>query len=113
MAHTVFSKSDSLIDLRKKRVTDLKSNRRTIIPEPREESVNNIPVEIALSNMKSKIEKFASSGIEKNCDKNGFPKKSNLSPLEADGLKQIRKRVEAEDIYLTKSDKTDWNICSK
>ena len=107
MAHTVFSKSDSLIDLRKKRVTDLKSNRRTIIPEPREESVNNIPVEIALSNMKSKIEKFASSGIEKKS------KRSNLSPLEADGLKQIRKRVEAEDIYLTKSDKTDWNICSK
>ena len=44
----------------------------------------------------------------KNCNKNGFPKKSNLSPLETDGLNQLKKRIanENDDIYLTKSDKT-------
>ena len=58
LAHEVYSEEDSLIDLRKKRVTDLKSNRRTIIPDPREETINNISVEVALSNIKSKIEKL-------------------------------------------------------
>ena len=105
-AHQVFNEEDSLIDLSVKRVTDLKSNRRTIIPEPREESINNIPVEVALANMKTKIETFAHEGMKKNCDKNGFPIKTNLSSIETEGLKQLRKRVEVNDIYITKSDKT-------
>ena len=43
-----FNEEVSLIDLSIERVTDLKTNRRIIIPDPREDNVDNILLEVAL-----------------------------------------------------------------
>ena len=51
---TVYDEEAGILDFQKKRVTDLKSNRRLIIPEPSENIVNNTPIEVGFANIKTR-----------------------------------------------------------
>ena len=56
---TVYDEETATLSFNKKRVTDMKTCRRIHIPEPREESINGTPVEVALANINSRGENFA------------------------------------------------------
>ena len=103
---TVFDEETSTLSFGRKRVTDMKTCRRVVIPEPREESINGTPVEVALANINSRGENFARQYIKKNCDKNGFHRNQNLSQEEADGIKSLKQKLKDNQIYITNSDKT-------
>ena len=97
------SMSMCILDFQKKRVTDLKSNRRLIIPEPSENIVNNTPIEVGFANIKTRVDNFVTVNMETKCDQKGYPRKSNLSANEMEGLKSLKHR---EDVFVTTSDKT-------
>ncbi len=101
--HTVYDEENGVLDFRKKRVTDLETNRRIIIPEPSENIVNNTPIEVGMANMKTRIDNFVQTTIKQKCNPKGYPRKSNLSSTEAEGLKSLRER---DDIFMTMTDKT-------
>ena len=77
-----------------------------MIPEPREESINGTPVEVALANINSRGENFARQYIKNNCDKNGFHRNQNLSQEEANGIKSLKQKLKNNEVYITNSDKT-------
>ena len=87
-------------------MTDMKTCRRVVIPEPREESINGTPVEVALANINSRGENFARQYIKNNCDKNGFHRNQNLSQEEANGIKSLKQKLKNNEVYITNSDKT-------
>ena len=49
------------------------------------------------------MDHFVKVNMENKCDQKGFPRKSNLSANEMEGLKILKSR---EDIFVTTSDKT-------
>ena len=100
---TVYEEENGVLDFRKKRVTDLKTNRRIIIPEPSENIINNTPIEVGMANMKTRIDNFVQTNMKQKCDPRGYPRTSNLSSTEAEGLKSLRDR---DDVFVTATDKT-------
>ena len=72
-------------------------------PEPREESVNGTPVEVALANINSRGENFTRQYIQNNCDKNGFPKTQGSTEEQTlkEGLKSLRKKVKDDELFIT------------
>ena len=101
--HTVYDEENGVLDFRKKRVTDLKTNRRIIIPDPSENIVNNTPIEVGFANIKTRIDNFVKVNMKTKFDQRGFPRKTNLNADEMKGLKSLQRR---EDVFVTASDKT-------
>ena len=81
----IFDTLQGSINFQKRYVTDLPTCRRLVPPKP-------LPTEqaIILENMKNRISE-ATKNYLKNCDKKGIPLVKNISKLEEEGLKEIKK----------------------
>ena len=95
-----YDPSTNNLDLRKKRVTDLKENTKVHLPKPlptHQEAITAVRREKWLEEH-SKYER-------ENCDENGN-QKSNLSAAQQRGLKKLRKRIKEGEIIVVKTDKS-------
>ena len=96
------------IDMSKKRATDLKNNRRVMMPGPmtaREEGIMNSRIEM----WRETTEEYR----KENCRKDGSVKECNLTLLQSTGLKMLQKRVKAGEIVVSEADKGKLlTVCS-
>ena len=92
---------NKVFDFRKKRTTDIKTNQRVYLPEPRplrEESELSVRNDI----WEAEIRKYRSE----HCDEEDVQTESNLSESEKRGLKKLKKRADAGEIVIGTTDKS-------
>ena len=85
----------------KQRVTDTKSNRRLIIPEPAKDAI-----EVNLANMKNEVIGTAVEFREEFCDSKGNIKDTNLTKDECAGIKNLKRKVTNSEILIVPMDKS-------
>ena len=97
----VFNSKENTWDARGLRVTDYKHNSRVIFPKALPgEKENNLEV------LRSELLHHHKEWVAQNCNCKG-EQKANLSQVEEEGLKSIRKRVADGDIVILPTDKSD------
>ena len=79
------------LDMTKVRPTELKQNRRLIMPDAR-----SAEEELALQSRKNFWRKATVDYMARNCDERGTQMESNVSPALSRGIKKLRKRTELE-----------------
>ena len=92
---------NKVFDFRKKRTTDIKTNQRIYLPEPRpmrEESELSVRNDI----WEAEIRKYRN----KHCDEEDVQTDSNLTASEKRGLKKLKKRADAGEIVIGTTDKS-------
>ena len=92
---------NKVFDFRKKRTTDIKTNQRVYLPEPRpmrEESELSVRNDI----WEAEIRKYRN----KHCDEEDVQTDSNLTASEKRGLKKLKKRADAGEIVIGTTDKS-------
>ena len=97
----IFDPEKKVFDQRNRRCTDLKENLEVVLPKPlgaREEA--------CIEMRRGVYEKIFNDFKKKNCDKRG-KQKTNLTEPEEMGIKSLEKRIEAEEILVVKTDKSN------
>ena len=89
------------VDLTKKRCTDIKTNQRVIMPDPRPARE-----EAHLSVRTEKTLEIARKLLEGNCDSEGMLLRGGLPPETERGLKKLQKRVKEGEIIVRTTDKS-------
>ena len=92
---------NKVFDFRKKRTTDIKTNQRVYLPEPRpmrEESELSVRNDI----WEAELRKYRSE----HCDEEDVQTDSNLTASEKRGLKKLKKRADAGEIVIGTTDKS-------
>ena len=96
-----FDPATKTFDFRKKRATDVKTNQRIYLPEPRpfkEEAELTVRNEQWLE----EVVKYRKS----HCDEEGNIRECNLSRQEKSGLRKLRERVKSGEIVIGTTDKS-------
>ena len=88
------------LDLRKRRVTDLKENSRVILPRPLS-TTEEAFIAVRRENVHNIFKEYS----KEMCQEDG-EQKSNLTPAQMRGLKKIRKRIKAGEIVILLTDKS-------
>ena len=89
------------VDLSKKRVTDLKINKRVMLTDPRPAGE-----EATLLVRRGRLIEVAKKYISKRCDKKGEVIESNLSEQERRGLKKLKERAKSGKVVIRPTDKS-------
>ena len=96
---TVYCPEEQKMDFSKRRVTDMKTCRSVITPQPGAAGEEMIMANLVARGLAC-VEKY----IKEKCDKKGYPRKQNLSEENAQGMKTLLGRVKSKEIVLTTSD---------
>ena len=88
------------LDLKKRKVTDLKDNSRIILPKPL-----RVTEEAKISIRGEAFEKVFKEYVNENCDKKG-KQEPNLSKSQMRGISKLKKRVKEGEIVIMESDKS-------
>ena len=91
------------MDFSKRKVTDLKTNRRITTPEHLE---NHPDIEIVLVSVKSRLANANEEFIASECDRHGNIKDGNLSKEESLGMKSLKERIKSGEISVAPTDKS-------
>ena len=99
MTRQIYNPVEKILDLRKRRVTDMKENSKVYLPKP-------LPVieEANIAIRRDKYEQTFKEFVEEKCSKKG-EQKSNLSPQQRNGLKKLQKRVADGELIIVLTDK--------
>ena len=100
MKDKVFATEDS-IDFRNLKATDMKHNKRIIMPE-----LDDDEDEIRRSNVKHELKEIFMRYREKNCDKVGNILENNLSGKQVKAIKDLKTKMKQEGLVCYKTDKT-------
>ena len=98
---TIYNAVEHKMDFSKRRVTDLNTCRSVTVPK-----AGPAAEEVILANMVAKSMDCVNKYIKEECDKKGFPKKSNLSDENFKGLKSLSERTKSKEIVVTSTDKS-------
>ena len=96
----IFDPINKVLDLRKRRVTDLKENSKVYLPKPLP-SYEEAKIEIR----REQYEKVFKEYVNENCSESGG-QKSNLTWSQKNGLKKLLKRKKDGDIIVLTTDKS-------
>ena len=99
--HEFSIRQEGYHDFGKKPSTEWKFNKRVIIPEDLDEEN-----EIRKNFVKNELMNVAKDYIEKNCDEKGNIKNSNFDKQKTQDLKNIKKRLDKDDLTIYTTDKT-------
>ena len=97
----VFNLREGIIDMRKRRATDVKGNSRVILPK----KMRGFETEAKLEMMRQELRGVFSKYTNEKCGSGGL-QKSNLSRGEIKGLKSLKKRVKEGELTILPTDKT-------
>ena len=94
--------SSNSINFTKLKATDLKNNKRIIIPnlDDDDEEV------IRRNNVKKELEHMYTNFMKENCDKFGNMLENNLSEKQVKSIKSLKSKMKDEDIVCFETDKT-------
>ena len=100
-AMKVYDANKKCVDLKNLRATDLKNNKRVVIP-PLDDDQN----EIRRNNVKTELLKVVENYRMENCDKFGNILENNLKDQEVKTIKNLKKRMKDEKLVCYETDKT-------
>ena len=89
------------MDIRNLKATDLTNNKRVILPE-----LNDDDKEIRSNHIKNELKEVFLKYKNKNCDKYGNVLKNNLSDVQKDTIKNLKKKMSEENLVCYKTNKT-------
>ena len=96
----IFDPINKTLDMRKRRVTDLKENSRVTLPKPLPASD-----EAKINVRREKYESVFNTYAEEHCSEDGA-QRSNLSQAQRNGLRKLQKRVQDGEIIVMMTDKS-------
>ena len=97
----VFNEETKTIDFRNMKATDMKMNKRIIMPE-----LDDDEEEIRRSNVKHNLKQIFMNYREKNCDKYGNILENNLDVKQLKSIKELKTKINNEGLVCYKTDKT-------
>ena len=97
---SIFDWTNCTMNLSKRRATDVKGNARVIFPR----QARSLEVESALQTMRMELFTLFRQYRQEKCDHEGN-QKSNLTRIQEDGLRKVRKRVKDGDLVIIPTDK--------
>ena len=97
----VFDMRTGTIDMRKRRVTDIKGNSRVILPK----KMRGFDEEAKLEVLRQETRGVVGQYMRENCGPNGV-QKTNLTRGEVRGLRSLRKRIKEGELVVLPTDKT-------
>ena len=89
------------MDFRNLKATDLKNNKRVILPEPDDDTE-----EIRRKNLKSELKNIVIKYRNEHCDKSGNIINNNLDKNQLKDIKDLKKRMKKEGLAAGETDKT-------
>ena len=92
---------ENVIDFRNLKATDLKNNKRIILPNLEDDTE-----EIRKNNVKKELEGIFVNYMKEHCDKFGNQIENNLSKKEVNAIKALKTKMKDEDIVCFETDKT-------
>ena len=98
---STFDLSKGILDMRKRRATDVKMNSRVILPK----KMRGFEEEAKLEMLRQELRGVYGRYMREKCGPRGI-QKSNLSMREIKGLKSLKKRVKEGEIVILPTDKT-------
>ena len=98
--------SHEVLNLRKRRCTDIRTNPRVFLPKMRPQTE-----EAELLTRGSRILEVAKGFIDRECDKMGNQCDNNINKVEKEGMAMILKRIKNEVLVLMKTDK-NHKLCA-
>ena len=101
MQDEVYCPENKKIDMGNKRVTDIKVNRRVMLPDPRPAGE-----EATLMVRRERLLDVVEEYINEKCDEKGQVKESNFYEQERIGVKKLSKRVKEKEIVIRPTDKS-------
>ena len=96
-----FDLSNGVVDMRKRRATDVKNNSRVILPN----KMRGFEEEARLEMLRQRLRGVFGQYVREKCGPRGL-QKSNLSSGEIRGLKSLKKRFKEGEIVILPTDKT-------
>ena len=97
----VFDDARNILDMRKRRVTDLPQNSKVFLPPPL-----NPMVESGLSIRKQQFTDTFADFMKSQCDDKGRQMKTSLTAEQRKGLTEIKKKIKEGEVILLETDKT-------
>ena len=98
---TIFDLKTRVLDMRKRRTTDIQGNSRVILPK----KMKNFEEEAKLEMLRQELRGTLNKYMREKCGQRGL-QKSNLSRGEILGLRSLRKRVKEGEIVILPTDKS-------
>jgi hypothetical protein len=92
----------NVIDFRNLRATDLKNNKRVVIPNPDDDDEE----EIRRNNVKKELEKVYVNYMSEHCDKFGNMNENNLSDKQVNAIKSLKEKMKNDNLVCFETDKT-------
>ena len=96
-----YNYKEKYLDLSRRKVTDIKSNPRVMMPDPRPARE-----EALLAVRTDKLMKVVQEYIKENCDDEGNIKEGNLPAAQERGLKKLLKRICDKEVVVRPTDKS-------
>ena len=97
----IYDPENETVDLRKRMATDVKTNQRVFLPQPRPARE-----EAELMVRTERLERIVSKYMEENCNEKGEIIETNITNQQKRGLKKLLKRVKEGEIVVTTTDKS-------
>ena len=101
MQDEVYCPDTKRVDMGNRRVTDIKLNKRVMLPDPRPAGE-----EATLMVRRDRLLKAAREFIEEKCDSKGQILESNYSEQERRGVRKLKGRVNKKEIVIRPTDKS-------
>ena len=96
----VYDNEKKSLDMRNIKPTDFKNNKRVVLPE-----LNDDSVEIKRNNLKNELRQIVINYKEENCDKFGNILENNLSKTQLKEIKNFKSRMDKEGLACGETDK--------
>ena len=97
----VFDHNTKILDIRNLKATDLKNNKRVILP-----NLNDDENEIRSNHIKNELKDVFLNYKKKNCDKSGNVLNNNLSTGQINAIRSLKTKMAEENLICYKTDKT-------
>ena len=97
----VFDHNTQILDIRNLKATDLKNNKRVILP-----NLNDDENEIRSNHIKNELKDVFLNYKKKNCDKSGNVLNNNLSTGQINAIRSLKTKMAEENLICYKTDKT-------
>ena len=99
----VYDHKTKTLDLRNLKATDLKNNKRVILPINHDDEK-----EIKRNNVVGELKRIFKEFTNKHCDRFGNLKENNLSEEKRNTIKDLKKKIKEEELVCYKTDKTGY-----
>ena len=101
--YKVYDHKTKTLDLRNLKATDLKNNKRVILPINEDDEK-----EIKRNNVMGELKRVFKNFTSKHCDRFDNLKENNLNEEKRDTIKGLKKKIKEEELVCFKTDKTGY-----